>query len=247
MKEKIKLKIKLMGLAIILGLQAGLCVEFKKIDKALSDITESIDDINNSIDDLKENLTDLEENVEKLHELLEERYVDLENNLDKTKSELERIKYEINKKQEEQDLLGKSDSEYLEMLDNLRQVRNNLNISREEDLKYSEILSIGDIVNLVDDNKNIYQDIYSLYNLENEKTSYYKLNELRCIKSIVMTNNIDVLEASSMEEYETYLQNGYYVIGYNLVNQYSLNSSNYITSEGFVSYGAIRTLEKKDN
>lgn len=247
MKEKIKLKIKLMGLAIILGLQAGLCVEFKKIDKALSDITESVDDINKSLDDLEENLTKLEKDVEKKNELLNKRLDVLENNVNKIQAQLEITRYEMNKKQEKQDLLDKTDSEYLEMLDNLNQVRNNLNISGEEDLKYSEILSIGDIVNLVDDNKNIYQDIYSLYNLENEKTSYYKLNELRCIKSIVMTNNIDVLEASSMEEYETYLQNGYYVIGYNLVNQYSLNSSNYITSEGFVSYGAIRTLEKKDN
>lgn len=83
---------------------------------------------------------------------------------------------------------GKEELDYLEMRENLLKVREKLNISSEEDLKYANVLSIGDAVNLVDESVPIYKDIYLVYSEENATTSYYGQYEARYIEAIIMTD-----------------------------------------------------------
>lgn len=105
----------------------------------------------------------------------------------------------------------------------LLNVQEKLNVSSEEDSKYGNILSIGDVVNLVDDNVLVYEDRSSLKKKENAVTSLYGTSMMRCISTIDMSNGCAEVTVDNMEDYETYLSNGYFEIGYSLVNENSMD------------------------
>ncbi len=80
---------------------------------------------------------------------------------------------------------------------------------------------IGDIVALKEHAK-IAQDIYSLQD-ETMKDAYYDNDTYHIIESIVMQNNENIVNVKNMEEYDAFLQEGYQVIGYTLINEHSSN------------------------
>ena len=118
-----------------------------------------------------------------------------------------------------------------EITDDLLKVREELNVSIEEDTKYAKVISIGDYVNLMSENTRIYKDRPSLKKQENSMSSYYGTSLARCISSIDMTNGYEEITVYNMEDYELYQENGYSVIGYGLVNQYSLNEDGTLNVE----------------
>lgn len=131
------------------------------------------------------------------------------------------------------------------MRENLLKVKEKLNISSEEDLKYANVLSIGDAMDLIDESVPIYKDIYSVYSGENATTSYYGQSEVRYIESIIMADESLVIEVDNMNDYEVYLCDDFVVIGYNLVNQYSLDEFGNLESEFRCKKNDIRLIRKK--
>ena len=132
------------------------------------------------------------------------------------------------------------------MRENLLKVKEKIQISSEEDLKYANVLSIGDAVNLVDESVPIYKDIYSVYSGENATTSYYGQSEVRYIESIIMAEENLVIEVDNMNDYEMYLCDDFVIIGYNLVNQYSLAEFGNLESEFRCNKNDIRLIRKRE-
>lgn len=55
--------------------------------------------------------------------------------------------------------------------------------------------------------------------------------------------NVDkVIKVDNMEDYELYINEGYVVIGYELVNPYSLNKDGTLTTELYCEEDAIRLV-----
>ncbi len=113
----------------------------------------------------------------------------------------------------------------------LKKVKEKLNVSSNEEILYMTTPSIGDFVNLVSDDENIYRNNQDLENNQNGQTSLYGTSIFRCIRSIIMAKEDIVIEVDNMENYELFLNMGYVVTGYNLVNQYSLNEDGTLTDE----------------
>ena len=116
----------------------------------------------------------------------------------------------------------------LECYSKLKKIKEKLNISEKHS---KDILNIGDTVNLNDPNVSVFESGKSLENNQNVKTSLYGTSIFRCIRSIIMTKEDIVIEVDNMEDYKLFLSIGYVVIGYNLVNQYSLNEDGTLTDE----------------
>ncbi len=119
----------------------------------------------------------------------------------------------------------------LKMYFSLYKLRKNLNVSLYENGEYYYTPSIGDIVNLASDDVLVYGNIESLKNQENAVSSYYGTSILRCISAICMTNGKENVEVNNMEDYEAYINAGYTVIGYQLVNLNSINPDGTLTGE----------------
>ena len=101
---------------------------------------------------------------------------------------------------------------------NLLKLRENLNISYDEDRLD---IQPGSIVRSVDENLTLYTDIYSLNEQKNGRNAYYDEKE-HLVESVVLEkdgNLKNVKDVSLMDEYEKL---GYERIGYTLLNQYSL-------------------------
>lgn len=127
---------------------------------------------------------------------------------------------------------------YLKMCNQLEKVQKNLNISAKEDDKYEDIISIGDIVNLKEENAPIYKASDS----NKSTTSYYGTSELRCIRSISLAKGEHKITVDNMKDYETFIKLGFGVEKYNLVNQYSLNADGSLTSECYCDKGGVQLV-----
>lgn len=126
---------------------------------------------------------------------------------------------------------------YLKMCNKLKNVQEKLNIS-EEYYKYQETPIIGDIVNLKNENTPIYES----RNSNNSTTSYYGTSELRCICSIVLTKDNYEIEVDNMDDYELFTELGFAVKRYNLVNQYSLNKDDSLTTEMYCDKDGVQLV-----
>lgn len=211
---------------------------------------------------------ELEERVDRLAKKHEEEFIALENQAEETlenwNEKLNNLEQQVDDLEERVDVLeekfllqynyelllnelGKNDAEYAKMRENLLRVKEKLNISFEEDEKYANVKSIGDAVNLVDKDVSVYADMYSLYAQENATTSLYGTTEVRYIESIIMSDDNLVVEIESMDEYEIYLSEDFYVIGYNLVNQFSLDENGNLTNELRCEEDGIKLIYEKKN
>ncbi len=85
---------------------------------------------------------------------------------------------------------------YLENYETLLKIRENLNVSPKEELLYVNTVSIGDIITIETDTG---------------------LNDY-CVSSISLINGDAFVEVDNMEEYELYLEKGYRVYGYSVMN-----------------------------
>ncbi len=128
--------------------------------------------------------------------------------------------------------------DYLKMCKGLEKIQKTLNISREEENKYENIISIGDIVNLKEEDTPIYTEVDS----NRPTTSYYETSELRCIRSISLAKDEKEIEIDNMEDYETFTKLGFVVKKYNLVNQYSLNADGSLTTEAYCDKGGVQLV-----
>ena len=124
------------------------------------------------------------------------------------------------------------------MCKGLEKIQKTLNISREEENKYENIISIGDIVNLKEEDTPIYTEVDS----NRPTTSYYETSELRCIRSISLAKDEKEIEIDNMEDYETFTKLGFVVKKYNLVNQYSLNADGSLTTEAYCDKGGVQLV-----
>ncbi len=245
--KKSELRTALISFSVSLGVNAALwtpiCIKVNQISKQLDELSNSFDELSNSVDEL-------EATLDRLSNDLHEQMDTLSNDVEDLEKRVNRL-YQNYLIQQEYELFlsesGKEELEYLEMRENLLKVREKLNISSEEDLKYANVLSIGDAVNLVDESVPVYKDIYSVYSGENATTSYYGQSEARYIEAIIMTDENLVIEVDNMNDYEMYLRDGFVVIGYNLVNQYSLDEFCNLTKELRCEEDGIKLIfEKKD-
>ncbi len=239
--KKIKKMVLLLSSSFIIG---GLC----KCYQLESQLSENTNEINEDLNEIKDKLDDISEGLDKLDNIsegldkLDEKVAETDKILEylKEAKKAERLEdYEnsshvFHQYAELNSLLvdlGITPKQYDQMYDNLLEVRKKLNISADENIKYANTLSIGDPVNLVDPDASIYADIYSLNHGENAATSLYGTSEIRCIKSIVMTNDEVVTEVDNMDDYELFKSIGFQVKGYNLVNQFSLDNDGSLISE----------------
>lgn len=215
---------------------SGICLA--KINSQIDVLINNVEEIQSDLEDISNSLEEIDQQLEKIEQKLEEADQDLEE-----------IKQRLQEPEEHVDLskdLGKDSVEYLQMCNNLLEVREKLNISSEEDQQYANIPSIGDYVNLVDEDSPIYEDIYSVDRQENATTSLYGTGEIRCIQSIIMSNQEMVTEVDNMDDYELFKNIGFEVKGYNLVNQFSLAEDDSLTTEFRCEKDAIK-LEKRMN
>lgn len=127
---------------------------------------------------------------------------------------------------------------YLKMCNRLEKVQTKLNISSKEDSKYEDVISIGDVVNLKDEDT----PIYTAPNSNKPTTSYYGTSELRCIRSIALAKDDYEIEVDNMEDYESFTKLGFAVKKYNLVNQYSLNVDGTLTTEAYSDKGGVQLV-----
>ncbi len=121
---------------------------------------------------------------------------------------------------------------YLDSCIQLLKVRENLEVSTHRYSYYGTTLEIGDIVNLNSENAVVFENGKDLQNQENGLPSYYGTTELRCISSFYLVKGEETVEVYNMEDYKYYIDEGFVVTGYDLVNQYSLNSDGTIIPEG---------------
>lgn len=245
--QKNELRTILISFSVSLGV---MYIKINQIGKQLDELCVLDDEFSNSFDELSNSVDELEANLDRLSNVLHEQMDTLSNDVEDLEKRVNRL-YQNYLIQQEYELFlsesGKEELEYLEMRENLLKVREKLNISSEEDLKYANVLSIGDAVNLVDESVPIYKDIYSVYSGENATTSYYGQSEARYIEVIIMTDENLVIEVDNMNDYEMYLRDGFVVIGYNLVNQYSLDEFGNLTKELRCEEDGIKLIfEKKD-
>ena len=119
-------------------------------------------------------------------------------------------------------LLEKEEKEYQKMCEQLEKIRELLPISPLEEVKYKDIKSIGDYVIPTNNCIDIYKTDEDLQKQENSFPSYFGTKEMRLIKGIKMAKEDLLFTAHTMEEYELLKEYGFAVIGYELVNQYSL-------------------------
>lgn len=131
------------------------------------------------------------------------------------------------------------DIEYFYKLSKLNE---KLNVSPYEKNRYYYIESIGDYVNLVSNDVRGYKTIQDLKNQKNDVSSYYGTSEIRRIKTICMGNEDNEVKVDNMEDYEFYINEGYVVIGYELVNPYSLNNDGTLTTELYCEEDAIQLI-----
>ncbi len=193
------------------------------IDDTLNDINDSLDEIDARLDKMNARFDEMKVRVDELEVSFKEieREVDIMNGLGK-------------------DLDG-----YVEMKNNLLSIKPYLNISSYDREKKAEIISIGDIVNLVNSDVLVYRDVYSLYNKTNSILSTYGTSELRYIRSIIMVKDYMMVEVDNMDDYELYQDIGFSVIGYNLVNQFSLNDRRDLITECRCDKDSVKKLIKK--
>ena len=221
-------------------------VGLAKLHNLVDEINHNLEEIHSNLEEIHSGLEDILDSLEEFELLLSDRSEKTEENISQRLDEIER---RLQDREEYLDLLRNLDKdsfEYTEMCSNLLKVREKLNISSEEDHQYANILSIGDCVNLVDEDVPIYEDIYSVDRQENAVTSLYGTGEIRCIQSIIMSNQDMVTEVDNMDDYELFKSIGFEVKGYNLVNQFSLEEDGSLTSEFRCGKDAIK-LEKKMN
>ncbi len=132
--------------------------------------------------------------------------------------------------------------EYLSIKNSLLQIQEKINQKNKDIEEVEDTINVGDFVEISKDAR-IYSDIYSLGNDQNSLSSYYKDKEVRVIKSIVYKNENGIItEESSMEDYEELLANGYDVIGYTVLNQYSGDN---LVVEGRFKAQDVSTLTRK--
>ena len=242
--KKNELRTVLISFSVSLGLWTPTYIKINQTSKQLDELCVSADELSNSDDELYNSVDELEAEIDiltTLHEQIDTLSNDVED-LEK------RVNYLYQTYQEYELFLsesGKEELEYSEMRENLLKVKEKLNISPEEDLKYASVLSIGDAMNLVDESVPIYKDIYSVYSRENATTSYYGQSEARYIEVIIMTDENLVIEVDNMNDYEMYLHDGFVVIGYGLVNQYSLDENGNLTKELCCEEDGIKLIFEK--
>lgn len=127
---------------------------------------------------------------------------------------------------------------YLKMCKQLENVKEKLNISKKEDNKYENIISIGDVVNLKKEDTPVYRALDS----NKSTTSYYGTSELRCIRSISLAKGEQQIEVDNMKDYEVFTKLGFAVEKYNLVNQYSLNADGSLNTECYCNKGGVQLV-----
>lgn len=227
-------------IAVLLIIGLLFSKELQKQEKAINEIVEDLDELKEKIAKIEERLDKIEENLDRqFNEIdeLEESLHPIGKNLD----EIEDFNQQMDRILTE---LGKNDTEFLEMRENLLAVKQKLDISSLEEPQYVNILSIGDAVNLVDDAVPIYSDIYSVINKQNANSSLYGQSEARYICGIIMVKDEIVTEVDNMEDYELYKSIGFDVAGYNLVNQFSLNEEGNLISEMRCGADGVKSLYK---
>lgn len=242
----------LMGAIYFSILGIGLATIRSQVDSINQDLEKiclDLEEIDSDLGKMHSDMEDILDSLEKIELLLSDRLEKTEENQKHISQRLDEIEQRLQDREEYLNLLRNLDKdsfEYREMCSNLLKVREKLNISSKEDHQYANILSIGDCVNLVDEDVPIYEDIYSVDRQENAVTSLYGTKEIRCIQSIIMSNQDMVTEVDNMDDYELFKSIGFEVKGYNLVNQFSLEEDGSLTSEFRCGKDAIK-LEKKMN
>ncbi len=240
-KEENKLKyiIKQKGIQIIAQLALWLPL-----------LSISISSLNNKI---KEN------NSEAIKNDLEE--TKMLSNKENKKQEIEKILQEKENSSKEQDKeieeylnilekLGKTQKEYQQMKEALEIVKENVNVSPYEDTLYYDTISIGDEVFVIDDSVPTYVTKEDLAWGTNYKTSYYGTREIRLVSKIAMTKDYITTEVDNMEDYELLKSIGFSVVGYILVNQYSLKEDGSLEIEGRyeeIGVELVHKLKKKSH
>lgn len=131
---------------------------------------------------------------------------------------------------------------YLKICNKLKNIQEKLDISEEYE-RDQEIISIGDIVNLKNENTPIYESRDS----NNSTTSYYGTSELRCICSIVLAKDNYEIEVDNMDDYELFTELGFIVKRYNLINQYSLNKDGSLTTELYCNKDGVQLVRTPFN
>lgn len=79
----------------------------------------------------------------------------------------------------------------------------------------------GKYATLKEEKGTIYATLEDMKNKQNALFSYFGEEELRCIRFICLANETEEVQASTLEEYTYYINEGYDVIGYTFVNQYA--------------------------
>ena len=118
------------------------------------------------------------------------------------------------------DFLAKTENkEELEMVKKaLEEVQVKVNANLEEKAE----IQIGDFVTIQADAK-IYTSVDELVLGANAQTSYYGDQKIRVVSSIVLQNELgEVCNVCNMNEYSNLILAGYHVVGYTVMNQYSL-------------------------
>lgn len=118
------------------------------------------------------------------------------------------------------DFLAKTENkEELEMVKKaLEEVQVKVNANLEEKAE----IQIGDFVTIQADAK-VYTSVDELVLGANAQTSYYGDQKIRVVSSIVLQNELgEVCNVCDMNEYSNLILAGYHVVGYTVMNQYSL-------------------------
>ena len=80
----------------------------------------------------------------------------------------------------------------------------------------------------------VYENIKDLKNDENQKLTTYGTSIIRGIKSIIMENGNYIEKVDNMDYYELLKEKGYIIIGYEVINPYSLNYDGNLSTEFYV-------------
>ncbi len=111
----------------------------------------------------------------------------------------------------------------------------------KSDIELSNVRSIGDVVNITE-NANLQNDEYSLILHSEGHESIHKDNLPRVICSVIMSDGKSGITVKTMEEVESLVEQGYYVVGYGVLNPYSKDASNL---EGFFESEDVVGLVRK--
>ncbi len=84
----------------------------------------------------------------------------------------------------------------------LKELKNELNVSSKERDNYYFEPSIGDFINIINDDVFVYENIKDLKNDENQKLTTYGTSIIRGIKSIIMENGNYIEKVDNMDYYE---------------------------------------------